>query len=192
MSQNEQTSITKGDVLSFITPDNLECCICAHIRDEFAKKFPNYHLSVVEDNTFFCYIEKYKLCKITVNIDKSINIGYNSNVYIIKNLSDITEFVNYFEKYAKKLQELYTYLKKNYHLVYKNDMSTIYIYGKTECETSCCSIEPTRRRKYYFSCDANCFFLYENHIVIRSFKTIDEIDSFQQLQDYKNTCGFCC
>lgn len=196
MNQNEPfaNSISSNDILSFITPENLECCVCAHVHDEFRKRFPTYRLSIVEDNAFSCYNEKYKLCKIIVNVDKDISIEYNSNVRAIKNKNDISEFINYFEKYTEKLQELYTYLEKNYYLVYENDMSMISIYGKLECNISCCTMEPNRRRKYDFDCDINNFLIYENDILIKSFPSIEEMDLCPLLQDYKNSCKFylCC
>jgi hypothetical protein len=192
MNQNESFAENKDNILSFVTPENLECSVCAHVWDEFAKKFPAYSLSAVEYNTFSCYSGKYKLCNIIIDVDKDIVIKYNSNVYVIKKFSDISEFAISFEKYTEKLHELYTYLKKNYYLVYKNDMSVICIYGKIECSISCCSIEPTRKRKYYFGCDANNFLIYENDMIIKRFSSIAEMDLFSELQDCKNGCKFYC
>lgn len=192
MNQNEpiNENLNKDDILSFILPKNLECDVCVHVYHEFEKSFPNLDLKMVENNMFLCYLENQKICTIIVNVNEKYNISikYNSNMYTIRNLANITEFAKYFSKYFENLQKLYTHIKTNYFIVNENDLSAIYIYDNVEY--FCC--EAVRKIKYRFDCDATQYFIFENGNK-KPFKSLDEMDGFSDLMSYKNKCKlYCC
>jgi hypothetical protein len=195
----EEFNNKKEDIFTFITPLELESVVCNSIYDEIILKYKNdgYKLELNHNSSLYVYDDKYILCHIFVNIDNKYNIKLhiNSNTYDIKNITDAREIVKNLGNYFTKLKELYKYVKQNYYLLYPNKLNMIAIYDDLKCPQECCNCECFREKIYVFDCSEQNYFLFsKNRELIKSFKSIEEIDSYQELQCYKYKCKayYCC
>lgn len=176
-------------ILSFISPENLACDVAVHIFDLFKQKFVDYNVTLFENDTFVFKTKKQMLCKIKVHVNEkyAITVKFNSVSYTITHLNDLSELANYFEKYISNLRQLYTYIEDNYSMVLENDFSDICIYDHAEFRE--CGY--FRKIKYRFECDDATFSIIEKE-VRKTFKSIEELDKYTDLTEYKSCCKMCC
>lgn len=190
----------KEDLLSFITPGNLETNICCSIRKEIRQNNTNIITGHISGNFFHCYqtynTKTYTICEISVNVNDKydIKVIVNKNEYKIKNYTDINEnFIHFFTNYINDLWKLYEYVNENYDLYFKRNLSQLCIQGSRICNhNSCCECECPRKNKYRFDYVESKYVVYERDEKKAEFESICELDSWIELQQYKKKCCVCC